>query len=140
MRTSQSTSDTDPVPRYPLVDNAPVEVVEERVDIAGAIGLPVDEVRVLVDVERDERRRVPDGERVLRVADVVEEAALVPVVGRPRPAAGGERRRLQVGAPRVDGAEVALDQPADRSVRLAAVAAEVLEVELVVLDAADGER
>ena len=52
-----------------------------------AIRLVVEEVRVLVDVERDERRRIPDRERVLRVADVVEEPALVPVVRRPRPAA-----------------------------------------------------
>ena len=94
---------------------------------------------MLVDVERDERRRVPDGERVLRVADVVEEAALVPVVRRPRPAAAGDARRLEIGAPRVDRAEVAVDEVAERAVGVAAAAAEMAEVELVVLDPADRE-
>ena len=51
------------------------------------VGLEVEEVGVLVDVERDERRRVPDREGVLGVADVVEEAPLVPVVRGPGPAA-----------------------------------------------------
>ena len=37
-------------------------------------------------------------------------------------------------------AEVALDELAERAVRVAAVSAEVLEVELVVLDPADRER
>src|ERR671925_60528 len=72
--------------------------------------LVVEEVRVLVDVQRDERRRIPDRIRVLRVADVVEEATLVPVVRRPRPPAARHAGRL-----------------------------EVLEVDLVVLHAADGE-
>src|SRR5438874_8294883 len=72
--------------RHPVVDRRPVEVVEERVDIRRAIGLVVEEVGVLVDVERDQRRRVPDRERVLRVADVVEEPTFVPVIRRPRPA------------------------------------------------------
>ena len=39
----------------PVVDNRPVEVVEERFDVRAAIGLVVEEVRVLVDVEGDER-------------------------------------------------------------------------------------
>jgi hypothetical protein len=112
---------------------------EERVDVARAVGLEVEEVRVLVDVERDERRRVPHGERVLRVADVVEEPALVPVVRRPRPAAAAHPRRLEVVTPGLDGAEVALHELADAAGRIAAGAAEVLEVELVVLDPADRE-
>src|SRR5213082_788737 len=95
--------------RDPAVHDVPVQIVEERADVGRAIGLVVEEVRVLVDVERDERRRVPHRERVLRVADVVEEAPFVPVVRRPCPAARREPRRSQVGAPRVDGAEVALD-------------------------------
>jgi hypothetical protein len=94
---------------------------------------------VLVHVQRDERRRVPDGERVLRVTDVVEEALLVPVVGRPSPTAPAHAGRLQVGAPRLDRAEVALDQGRDATGRVAAPAAQVLEVDLMVLDAADGE-
>ena len=114
--------------------------VEERVDVGGAVGLVVEEVRVLVDVERDERRRVPHRERVLRVADVVEETALVPVVRGPRPAARGHAGGLEVGAPRVERAEVALDQVADGALRISAVAAEVVEVDLVVLDPADRER
>ncbi len=100
----------------PAVDDAPVEVPEERLDVCGAVGLVVEEVGVLVHVERDERRRVPDGERVLRVADVVEEPALVPVERRPGPAAACHSRSLEVGAPGVDRAEVALDQLRDRSV------------------------
>src|SRR5205807_2543208 len=86
-----------------------------------------------------ERGRVPDRVRVLRVADVVEEAPLVPVVRSPRPAAAADARRLEVGAPVGNGAEVAHDQLADRSVRVTSVAAEMLEVDLVVLDPADRE-
>jgi hypothetical protein len=48
----------------PVVDDVVVEVVEERLDVARAVCAEIDEVRVLVDVERDERRRVPDRERV----------------------------------------------------------------------------
>src|SRR5688572_22063685 len=71
---------TDVVLRRPVVDGGPVEVVEERVDVRGSIGAVVEEVGVLVDVECDQRRRVPDRIRVLHVADVVEQAALVPVI------------------------------------------------------------
>ena len=39
----------------PIVHDRPVEVVEERVDVGAAVGLEVKEVRVLVDVERNER-------------------------------------------------------------------------------------
>ena len=95
---------------------------------------------MLVDVERHERRRVPHRERVLGVADVVEQTTLVPVVGRPGPAATGDARRLEVGLPGAGRAEVTLDQIADGAVGIAAVAAEVIEVDLVVLHAADGER
>src|SRR5437868_4785546 len=129
----------DLVPAHPLVHDVPVEVPEERVDVGGAIGLEVDEVSVLVDVECDQRCGVPDREGVLRVADVVEQATLVPIVRGPRPAPAAHARRLQVGAPGLDRAEVALDQAGDRSVGLAAAAAEVLEVDLVVLDPADRE-
>ena len=95
---------------------------------------------MLVHVERDQRRGVPHRKRVLRIADVVEELALVPVERRPGPAAARHAGRTQVGAPGVGRAEVPLDQRADRALGIAASAAEVLEVDLVVLDAADGER
>ena len=95
---------------------------------------------MLVNVERDERCRVPHGERVLRVADVVEEPALVPVVGRPRPPARGQAGRAEIGTPGVGRAEVAIDQLGERAGRVAALAAEMLEVDLVVLDPADRER
>src|SRR5690348_13458994 len=125
--------------RDPAVHDVPVQVVEERADVGRAIGLVVQEVRVLVHVERDERRRIPYRERVLRVADVVEEPALVPVVRRPRPAPRRHAGRPEVGAPGVDRAEVALDERREGAGRIAAAAAEVREVQLVVLDAADGE-
>src|SRR5262249_50813628 len=70
----------------------------------------------------------------------VEEPLLVPVIGRPRPAAAREPRRLQVGSPPLGGAEVARDEVAEGALRVAAGAAEVVEVELVVLDPADAER
>src|SRR3954466_14449231 len=73
----------------PVVHDVVIEVVEERVDVRRPVGPEVDEVRVFVDVEREEWGRVPHRKRVLRVADVVEEAALVPVVSGPRPAAAG---------------------------------------------------
>src|SRR6266576_3211402 len=117
MTTPSPSLDGDAVLLDPAVHDIPVEIREERVDVRGAIGLVVEEVRMLVDVERDERRRVPDRERVLRVADVVEEAALVPVEGRPGPAAPGHAGRLEVGAPGVDRAEVARDEVAERAFR-----------------------
>ena len=95
---------------------------------------------MLVDVERDERGRVPDWERVLGVADVVEEAAFVPVVGGPGPASPGHAARLEVAGPVFDGAEVTLDQPPDQPARSAPVAPEMLEINLVVLDPADRKR
>src|SRR5262245_46025611 len=134
-----ASSNRDAVGGDPAVHNGPVQVVEERVDVAGAVGLEVEEVGVLVHVERDERGGVPDWVAVLGVANVVGEAPLVPVVGGPGPAAAAHAGRLEVGAPGLDGTEVALDQVADRAVRVAAVAAQVLEVDLVVLDPADRE-
>ena len=123
----------------PSVDDVPVEVLEERVHVRSPIGLVVEEVRVLVHVQRDERGRVPDGEGVLRVADVVEQPRLVAVEGRPRPAPRGHRGRLQIGSPRVDGAEVPLGERLERAVGIAPLATEVREVELVVLDPANRE-
>src|ERR671925_196205 len=123
----------------PVVDRRVVEIREERVDVGRAVGLVVEEVRVLVDVQRDERRRIPDRIRVLRVADVVEEATLVPVVRRPRPPAARHAGRLEVLAPARHRAEVTLDELPERAVRLSAVPAQMLEVDLVVLDAPDGE-
>src|ERR687896_803488 len=106
----------DAVRSNPAVDDAPIEVAEERLDVRRAIGLVVEEVGVLVDVERDEWSRVPDRERVLGVPDVVEEALLVPVVGGPGPPPAAHPGGLQVAAPRLDRAEVALDERADRAV------------------------
>src|SRR5436189_5546224 len=120
---------TDPVAAHPVVNRIPVEVVEERVDVRAPVGLVIDEVSVLVDVERDQWGRVPDRVGVLRVADVVEEPAFVPIVGGPGPPAPGHPGRLQVGPPRVRGAEVPRDQLPDRSVRIAAPAPEAPEIE-----------
>src|SRR6266545_3435554 len=130
----------DLVLRHPVVDRRPVEIVEECIDVGRAVGPVVEEVRVLVDVESNQRRCVPDRERVLCVADVVEETALVPVVRRPGPASPGHAGRLEVGPPILHRAKVALDQVADLTARIAAAPAEVLEIDLVVLDPADGER
>src|SRR5438105_9446854 len=82
--------------RDPAVHDVPVQVVEERADVGRAVGLVVEEVRVLVHVERDERGRVPDREGVLRVADVVEKPAFVPVVRRPCPAPCRHAGRAEV--------------------------------------------
>src|SRR5437588_12417891 len=126
--------------RDPAVHDVPVQVVEERTDVGPAIGLVVQEVRVLVHVEGDERGRVPDREGGLRVAEVVEEPALVPVVRRPSPAPRRHAGRGEVRAPGFDRAEVALHESREGTGRIAASPAEVGEVELVVLDPADGER
>src|SRR4051794_34544261 len=130
----------DSRPRDPVVHHRPVEVREKRLDIGGAVRLVVEEVGVLVHVQGDERGGVPDGKGFLRVADVVEQATLVPVVRSPGPAARSEAGCLQIGPPGRGRAEVAPDQVPDRPARLAPVPAEVLEVELVVLDAAHRER
>ena len=50
----------NPVLRDPVVHGRPVEVVEEDVDVGSPVGAVVEEVRVLVDVERHQGRRVPD--------------------------------------------------------------------------------
>ena len=96
---------------------------------------------MLVDVERDQRRRVPDREAALGVADVVEEPARRPSRTRSRPSRG---RPSPSPSDRVRHASV---EPKSRSIRSAnapsgspPVAAEVLEVDLVVLDPADRER
>src|SRR5213078_3277616 len=56
---------------------------------------------------------------------------------RPRPAAAAHAGRLEIGLPVGRRAEVALDEIAEEATRVAAGAAEVLEVDLVVLDPAD---
>ena len=122
------------------VHHVPVQVVEERLDVLGARAAVVDPVRVLVDVQRQDRRGVPQRERVLRVADHGGQHVPVVVVGEPHPAARREARGLEVGEPRVVRGEVALDQLEQLAARRAALAAEVPEVDLVVLDAADRER
>src|SRR5262245_16457250 len=52
-----------------LLDHAPVQVVEERIDVLGARAPEIDPVGVLVHVQRQDRRGVPERERVLRVTD-----------------------------------------------------------------------
>ena len=94
----------------PAVHDVPVEVLEERLDVRRSIRLVVEEVRVLVHVERDERCRVPHRERVLGVADVVEEPALVPVVRGPRPAPPRHACRTEICAPRIRRAEVTVHE------------------------------
>ncbi len=94
---------------------------------------------MLVHVEGDQRRGIPDRERVLSIADVVEEPVLVPVVRGPRPAPAGDSRRRRDHRARLHRSEVALDQFLDRSRRVAAFPAEVREVDLVVLDSPDRE-
>src|SRR5215211_733229 len=61
-------------------------------------------------------------------------------MGGPGPAPRGHARRLEVGPPIRDRAEISLDELTEDAVGIAAVAAQVLEVDLVVLDPADGER
>src|SRR5882762_7415630 len=51
-----------------LLDHGPVQVVEERLDVLGPRAPEVDPVGVLVYVERQDRRGVPEREGVLRVA------------------------------------------------------------------------
>src|SRR5262249_35708570 len=65
---------------------------------------------------------------------------LVPVVRGPRPAAAGHARRPEIRAPVGHRAEVTSHERAERAGRIAAPAAEVGEIELVVLDAPDRER
>src|SRR5918994_7372701 len=69
----------------------------------------------------------------------LKEAPSPQVGGGPAPAAAPHAGRLQVVAPGPDRAEVALDELPERTVGIPAVAAEVLEVDLVVLDPADCE-
>src|SRR5947209_2789432 len=124
--------------RDPAVHDVPVQVVEERADVGRAIGLVVQEVRVLVHVERDERRRVPHRERVLRVADVVENRSFAPAEPGPGPARAAHPGGPEAGGPAANRPKAAFADRGEGAGRTAA-AAEMREVQLVVLDAADCE-
>src|SRR6266550_6107042 len=120
------------------LDGAPIQQLEERVDVRGLPRAVVHEVGVLEAVESDERRAVPDRVGVLLIADIIEEGPRVPVVRRPRPAARGDPRGPEVGLPAVERPERLLDQPEKLGARLPALPAEVVEVDLVVLDPSEG--
>src|SRR5437764_1307447 len=81
------------------VDGGPIHAVEPGVDVFGAGGLEVEEVGVLVDVEGEDELAVPLRERVLGVADEVEDPLLVTVVREVSPAAAGDAGRLDILGP-----------------------------------------
>src|SRR5215216_2583155 len=125
------------------VDVVPVEVAEERLHVLLAAvrrGAEVAHVRVLVDVDRQNRNHVVDGPQVLRVHDVVEQRAVVEVIADHHPAARGGGGLLDRGQPLVDAVELAVGELGEAAGRLAPVTAEVAEVEVVVLVAEQRER
>jgi hypothetical protein len=95
---------------------------------------------VLVDVDREHGDHVVDGPQVLGVHDVVEERPVVEVVADHDPPAGGLGRLAHGVLPLVHAVELALGELGEAAGRLAAVAAEVPEVEVVVLEAEQRER
>src|SRR5207302_9061842 len=74
------------------LDGAPIQQLEERVDVRGLPRAVIHEVGVLEAVEGHERSAVPDRVGVLLVADIVEHGSRVPVAPRSRPAARGDPR------------------------------------------------
>lgn len=91
-------------------DVFPVEVLEDCVDVGGAVGAEIVEVGVAVEVDGQEREGVPDGEGLAGAAGVIEEVVVVDVVGGPGPAAGGEGGLAEVMHEGGEGAEVAFDE------------------------------
>src|SRR3954451_396984 len=125
------------------VDVVPVEVAEERLDVllAPVRGrAEVARVGVLVDVDREHGAHVVDGPQVLAVHDVVEQRAVVQVVADHDPPARRGRGLAHGVLPLVDAVELALDQLGEAPFGLAAVTAEVAEVQVVVLVAEQRER
>ena len=81
------------------VHRIPVDHFEKGVDVAAAHRAEVHEVGMLIHIQAEQRRGVPDRKGVLRVADIVEQAAVRMVVRQPDPAARRDAGRLQVGLP-----------------------------------------
>ncbi len=122
------------------LDRGVVDEVEEFVDVARAGREEVGEVGVLVDVEAEQRRDAPDRVGVLRVADVVEQLARFLVDAGPSPAARGDASGLQVLLIVVEGTEGRGPTSSANLPVILAVAAEDVEVELVVLETTEARR
>src|SRR5215213_4512205 len=112
----------------------PVDVPEERLDVLLApVGRRPEVARVgmLVDVERQHGDHVVDRPEVLGVHYVVEDRPVVEVVADHHPAARRRRPLAHGILPAGDaaGLELVLEQLGEAALGLAAVAAEVAEVE-----------
>jgi hypothetical protein len=97
---------------------------------------------VLVDVDREDRDHVVDGPEVLGVHHVVEDRPVVEVVADHAPAACRQARLAHGVLPHLHAAGVlGLEQLGEAALRVrAARAAEVAEVQVVVLEAEQRER
>jgi hypothetical protein len=122
----------------------PVEVAEERLDVLAAPvrgRAEVLRVRVLVHVEREDRDHVVDRPEVLGVEQVVEDRPVVEVVAGDDPAARGLRALADGVLPHLHAAGVlGVDELGEAALRIAALATEVAEVQVVVLEAQQRER
>src|SRR5215467_14890294 len=110
----------------------PVEVVHERIDVPLGRGAVVELIRVLVHVERQDRRSACERVRVIG-RPLIDEATVTMRVGQEYPPGAAAQRLAganELGSPTIDTPEVARQRLFESAVAHA-VAAEALEVELV---------
>src|SRR5438552_1068969 len=106
-----------------LLDDRPVEIVEEGLDVLGARASVVDPIGMLIDIQSQNRCGIPERECVLRVTDHGGEGIPVVIIGEPYPPTGGDPRGLEVLEPAFIGRKVSLDifhYPSGRRPALAA--------------------
>ncbi len=122
--------DGDPFPSP--IHGAPIDALQKGVDVLAPCGAEVQEVRVLVNVHRQQAGVIPDRIRVLRVADVVEDSLLGMVVGQVGPATARDSCRLEVRRPTLERTESLRNQLGDLAGGYSAASSEGLEVHVVI--------
>src|SRR5262245_37156305 len=113
-------------------DVRPVDVLHERVDVLRCRGAVVQVVRVLVHVERQDRRRTRHAMRVIG-RPLVHQFAVAVRIGEEHPARAPAHRLAhgdELGPPPVEAPEVARERLAERAIGFA-LSAETVKVQLV---------
>jgi hypothetical protein len=122
----------------------PVDVAEERLDVLLTPigrGAEIPDIGVLVHIKREHRAHVVDRPQVLGVEHVVEQRPVVQVIADDHPTASRRCGLADRLLPLLDATvELFLEQLGEAPVRLAAVAAEVPEVQVMVLEPEQRER
>jgi hypothetical protein len=101
-----------------LVDDLPVDIAQERLEVGLGVRAEVHVIGVLVHVEREDRHATGDRLRMLRCV-LVDEPSVARHPGHEHPAGTARERlrhRLEFGDPAIVGAKVARDDPLHRLV------------------------